>query len=234
MALAGKGWVLALSVWGAAAAHAQTYIREGGTGTLTLAELKGSATRFHIEAVGANAHLCSVEGEARGPVARIDGDDGKPCEVTFDAQGRDMKISSQNCRLYCGMRAYFDGRYIQPEPICLPQRTQEARATAKKLYDRKKYPEARDALWPVLNRCESVLDRFDQLWIRNDLALMLHRSGDDAGCLKVLQPALPLADAADDEISLSEPAFHEDLVKIAHATRTNLKLCSPPPSAIPH
>jgi hypothetical protein len=220
-------WVSALTVLGAGASvHAETYVREGGTGTLTLTESKGGATRFHIDSVGANAHVCSVEGESRGPVAQLEGDDGKPCHVTFEAQGREIEVSSENCRMWCGMRADFDGRYLQPEAICLPERMREARAAAKRLYDRKKYPEARDALRPVLEHCQSVLDRFDQLWIRNDLALMFHRAGDDAGCLKVLEPALQFANAADDEISPGEPAFHDDLVKIARATRTNLKLCS--------
>jgi hypothetical protein len=137
-----------------------------------------------------------------------------------------MNISSEGCRMYCGMRADFDGRYLRPEPACLPDKIKQARDAAKKLYDRKKFKEARDALMPVLKACESALDRFDQLWIRNDLALMLHRSGDDDGCRKMLDPALELANQSDQDVGAGEPAFQDELQKIARATRTNLKLCS--------
>jgi hypothetical protein len=51
----------------------------------------------------------------------------------------------------------------------------------------------------------------------------LHALHDDAGCRRVLEPLRDLA--ADDDPGAAEPAFKEELTRLASATRFNLQLC---------
>jgi hypothetical protein len=65
--------------------------------------------------------------------------------------------------------------------------------------------------------------------MRNDLAVTLHHLGDDAGCLKVLEPLKELAALTEEQVRKEhgiEPMLVGDWVSIAGATRTNWKLCA--------
>lgn len=201
------------------------YVYQGGAGTLTIKAASGKLT-FAIDTVGANAHTCGLTGTIAGLEGRTEGDDTIPAcvfritplpgAVTIDAQTNDA------CRAYCGVRAAFEGKYIRPAPECAPAAVSATRATFKRLYVVKKFQEARATLEPLL-RCEDVVDRFSSAWIRNDVAVTRHALHDDAGCRKVLEPLRDLA--ADDDPGAGEPAFREELERIASATRFNLRLC---------
>ena len=77
----------------------------------------------------------------------------------------------------------------------------------------------------VLETCAPVIDHFDVMWIRNDLAIAQHRAGDDQACLVTLEPLASSCDAPPGEFIGYEPAHGDLLARIAKATRTNAKLC---------
>jgi hypothetical protein len=208
------------------------YVYEGGAGTLTIKAMNGKLT-FAIDTVGGNAHTCGLRGTIAGLEGRTDGDDTvPPCvfhiatlpgAVTIEAQTNDA------CRAYCGVRAAFEGKYVRPAPECAPPAVSATRATFKRFYDAKKLQEARATLEPLL-RCEDVVDRFSSAWIRNDVAVTRHALHDDLGCRKVLEPLRDLA--VDDDPGAGEPAFKEELTRIAKATRFNLRLCREPDARV--
>ncbi len=201
---------------------AGTYIFEGGSGTLVLG--KG---RFEINVVGANAHVCQLGGPWKG-VTGVANDEGSKCELTFAVTGDSIAVTSvgdEACRSYCGARASFDGTYLTPPKGCGRTELKKTRATFKKQYDAKKFADAVATLTPVVKTCESVVDRFERFWIRNDLAIAQHHAGDDAACLVTLEPLAEYRDATPGEPVGYEPSFEEEFGKIAKATRTNAQRC---------
>jgi hypothetical protein len=201
------------------------YVLEGGGGSLTI-EQKGGAAHFAIEVLGGNAHQCQLEGAVTGEQGTVTGD---ACTVRFESAASEVKVSvvgaDEPCRAWCGVRAWFEGRYLRPPDGCSAKAIDAARATFRQHYSAKAWAQAKADLQPVLDTCTKVLFRFDLAWIRNDLAITLHHLGDDAQCLRTLAPLASLAAQPDDEVSAGEPAFEEDARKLARATRTNLKLC---------
>ena len=203
---------------------AGVYILEGGGGTLTIARTPKALT-FQIEVMGTNAHTCSVEGVVVGTEGRVTAD---ACVVHLEVVGNGVQVSAgdaEACRGWCGARAWFEGRYLTPAPTCRDARVKAARAAFKKHYAAKAWAAAKADLLPLLATCAPLLFRFDLAWIRNDLSITLHHLGDDAGCLKVLEPLRELAGSPDDELGGSEPMFEDEYRKLAKATRTNLAAC---------
>jgi len=198
-----------------------TYVFEGGAGTLVLT--KGT---FSIEVVGANAHTCQLGGSWTGATG-LASEEGERCVLSFAAKDGEVSVSStgESCRSYCGARASFDGRYLTPPKGCAAPEAKKARAAFKAAYDKKQFPEAVALLEPLLETCTPVLDRFEVMWIRNDLALAQHRAGDDQACLSTLEPLAEYRDAPPGEPIGYEPSFADELARIAKATRTNAKLC---------
>jgi len=215
--------VAAVVAAGPAAPAAGTYDTEGAWGHL---ELKKG--RFKIDALGGNAHTCGLEGVWKGATGFTDGDDVK-CELKFVAKPEGaveiVPVTEDACRNYCGVRATFDGTYFPPLPGCTSAEVKKVRASFKTQFDAKKYAEALATLEPMFSKCEKRLDRFDQQWVRNDLAITAHHAGDDAQCLKWLEPLGELRDPADADEAYGEPAFEEIMKKIAKATRTNAQRC---------
>ena len=139
-----------------------------------------------------------------------------------------MEVSGTGaCHNYCGARGSFAGKYILPTPECRSAAVTATRAKFKKRYDAKDYAGARELLAGLLKSCTPVIDRFDLMWIRNDLALTQHHAGDDAGCLATLQPLEDLANEKPEDVGGTEPSFADLWKKIAKATRTNRALCTP-------
>lgn len=209
------------------------YVTEKGGGHLTLRQAKGGRLAFEIETVGANAHLCNLEGEIVQGKAVLETDEATgPCRVEFRPGVEGIEVlpeRSAACRYFCGMRAGFKGLYLKPPAGCAPETREKARAELKRLYDRKQYAQAYARLEPVLERCSRILGQIEEGWIRNDLALTLYKQKDLAGCLLLLAPLAE--DAAKTEEELREaypPADAESLLPVWKATRTNLKLCRIP------
>jgi hypothetical protein len=201
------------------------YVYQGGAGELVVKESSGKQT-FSIQTMGANAHTCTVSGEIKGIKATVvDVDPKTPCIIRFEQTGTTINVTAETddaCRVYCGVRAVFDGKYLTPTPECRAKAVETSRTNFKKLYDQKKFSEALSTLEPVLH-CDDVIDRFTLTWIRNDLAVTHHALKDDAACLKVLEPLKDFA--SDDDPGGTEPSFQEELTKLSKSTRYNLKLC---------
>ncbi len=213
------------------------YISEHSQGQLSLKPGKGSAMLFSLESVGANGHTCSLEGELqverelRRGRATLEAMEAKdPCIVTMTATPAGIEVKdgdSGSCRFYCGARASFDATYFLPAPACREKTVMTTRNTFKRLYDGKKFAEARAMLEPLLNDCTRTLYWLDEGRIRNDLAVTLHKLGDLAACRDVLKPLSEDARMSDTKLQESYPPTDlESVMPIVRSTRTNLRLCA--------
>jgi hypothetical protein len=206
------------------------YVTERGWGNLGIVQDKGGTLKFSIEAMGGNAHSCSLEGEIRDGRATLEAmDAGKPCVVTFKRAADGVTVASvdpQLCRYFCGMRADFEGKYLKTAAGCTPKPLSRTREEFKKLYDRRDYAAARAKLEPAFNACAKTLDWLETGWMRNDLALTQFRLGDAAACLRTLEPLAQ--DAAKSDAQIRDdfaPTDADNWLPVVKATRTNLKLC---------
>lgn len=200
------------------------YIFERGSGSLHVKP--GGA--FDLNTIGANAHLCELDGKITRGSAKID---DSQCVVNFATKGNGETIvvttnGAEQCRDNCGMRATFEGTYSRAKPACTEKALRDSRSRFKAKYDAKKYSDARNTMSAVISTCEKTLDWLSAGRMQNDLALTQYKLGDKAGCLKTLQPLS--ADAAKSDEKIKEdypPADAEDYLPIVKSTRFNLKLC---------
>jgi len=207
---------------------------DGRGGYLTIKPGSGGNLPFTIHTVGMNMHTCDVDGQIGKNGQAIVKPDGEntTCTVYFTqkADGIDVSLKKE-CGGFCGARASFDGMFLKPAAGCDRAGVRKARTAFKRLYDKKAYAEARTTLEPVLSRCTKTLDSDEEGWVRNDLAITLLRLGDPATCRKTLEPLAE--DAAKTDAKIKEelpPSDAERVVRIARATRTNLKLCQGQPA----
>lgn len=209
------------------------YLRKGGSGTLTVKPSTGDRHAFAIQAFGANAHICDLEGFIRQNKAILDTGEGeKKCVIAFQVtkQGVDVVVSEsthEQCRYFCGMRASFDGMYLVPENGCADAERQASRKRFIGFYKQKNYASARAQLEPTLQRCGKTLHRFEDGDIRNDLAITQYHLNDFAGCLKTLEPLAEYAGLTLEQLKENfPPSDAEVMVPIAKSARTNIRLCS--------
>ena len=223
---------LLLLATGAVPAQAETpapgeYVTERGWGTLRVSSQAGGATTFTIGSIGSNMHTCELEGDILNARASLEVDEGKRCIVDFVTKTDGVEVTGNDaCRYFCGARASFDGLYLKVPEGCSGRAQSETRERFKRLYDRKKYADARASLEPLLERCGRILGWLDAGWIRNDLALTQHKLGDDRACWQTLEPLA--ADAAKTDEGIADafpPADADAYLPIVKATRTNLRLC---------
>ncbi|BDT73014.1 hypothetical protein os4_25600 [Comamonadaceae bacterium OS-4] len=200
-----------------------SYVYKGGNGELNI-QANGN---FTIDTVGGNAHTCSIEGVIKSKRARLPDSE---CVVTFTPEDNNIHVTNnehESCRYSCGVRAGYTGLYIRPSPICTVKGMEVARKKFKQQYGKKEFSAAAQTLLPLLTDCATVLNRFSEWDVRNDLALAQLRGGDAAACLKTLQPLQDLGQMSDENVrGIPEPTFVDIYLRIAHATRTNLKLCN--------
>lgn len=190
----------------------------------------GGSEHFAIDVVGANAHTCELEGDVVAGIARLDddGDSKATCVVHFLRKegGFEIKVDDREpCSRYCGVRAWFEGTYRPRSPACTPAKVDADRKAFKQMYQKEDYRSAYQRLAFVLEKCEKTLDRFDEMWVRNDLALTLHKLERDSECRAMLDPLRDWALQSDEDIASVEPTFADVNRKIAKATRFNLELC---------
>jgi hypothetical protein len=221
--------------------RAQDSIRPGeyqapaSSGTLTFKPVENNANPFRIYSEGTNGHVCELEGKL--PVGKTQASlatENGPCLITFQtlADGYQVDMVERTfdaCSTFCGTRASFTGEYRKVDPACLPKAIRKAQASFKKAYAAKQFDKAAKLLEPLLGKCIRSIDLQPRDFIRNDLAITLHHLGDDAGCLKVLEPLAELVRQTDEQVVEGlAPVAVEDQLRIARATRTNFKLCSAP------
>lgn len=96
------------------------------TDTLRVTENADSTLTIDVALTQANAHSCGFTGTLVGRAqatdelpwrwvysAPGDADDG-PCELTLAFDGRDLDLSADGCRYYCGARASLDASFAYP------------------------------------------------------------------------------------------------------------------------
>ena len=161
------------------------YVRDGGSGTLTIRKDEQNRRIFEIESIGGNCHSCGVSGEIRGATGHVDswardGSDSK-CEISFSA-GRSAvdvsPISQDGCRAYCGARAGFDGTYRVPSATCTSAGRRAQRDQSLRLYRSRRFSDAANKLQALTEQCRSFMSWIEMDQVRNDLALAQYHNGD--------------------------------------------------------
>lgn len=206
------------------------YITEQGWGRLSIGPTARGGAPFSIESVGANFHICSLEGRIVGDTATLEGDDDGDCVVRFRSGAQGIAVEGNSaCRTYCGMRAGFEGEYLRPATGCGDAERRATRDAFKRHYDAKRHAEALAALSPLLQRCARTLSWLETGEIRNDVAITQYRLGRRADCLRTLAPFEEEATLSDDEILGGyPPSDGEAWLPIVKAARFNLGLCRKP------
>ena len=170
-----------------------TYVRQGDSGNLKIVG-SNTSSRFEIESIGSNCHQCSVAGSLQGTIGDADdwasGENGSKCTVTFKVNsGAELIVGSSTpdaCRGYCGARANFTGRYRMPSRNCTVDGMKSQRDAFLKLYQSKRYSEARKSLDKLISECEFFMHWYEVDKVRNDLALTLFHNGEPQQCLEIL------------------------------------------------
>lgn len=163
------------------------YVTGGGWGSLAI-QPNGD---FSLEASGVNGHMCRLEGRIAGGKAALE----EGCVVNFDVQGDVIRVTAGHsngnesaCRIYCGMRASFEGSY-GPEPAaCRTEAIKAQRESFLGEYKARRYPVAAGRLERLLDACGNYLGWMEEAEVRNDLALAQHRAGRTPACLATLKP----------------------------------------------
>ncbi len=236
------GIVMTLGLSLAGAAHAAgpkpgEYATQPGGATLVVTQGKGGL-RFALDAVGTNAHTCTLAGSLRGDEARTDPeDDGASiCRIGMAAQGDAIEVTprDERCREYCGLRAGFEGRYVRVPPGCSVTGRERRNQAFLADYRAKRYAAALGTLRQTEAACGKFFDWAEKDAFANDKALTLHRLGRNQECLAALDDTL-VADNRN-EAELREdfwpaPTDWDIYLPIAKANWHNRKLCTAAPAA---
>ncbi|TXI50650.1 MAG: hypothetical protein E6Q50_04985 [Lysobacter sp.] len=207
------------------------YIAEGGWGRLTVAAPKDGQRAFSLFALGANAHMCEVEGQiANGRATLATYADEPDCVVDFAPTAQGIAVEAgESCRYFCGARAWFVGEYLAVAPGCDDASRAKTRNAFKQEYDRKRYDRAYALLSPLPERCAKTLHWLERGELLNDVAITQYKRGDRAGCLRTLEPLAKDAATPDDKIEIDGwLAERHAYQPILDATRFNLRLCRKP------
>jgi hypothetical protein len=167
---------------------AGAYVTEQGWGTLTVTQDGG----FSLNSLGANGHSCELEGRIVGGRAVLE--DG--CVVSFQGKGPVIQVGAEGatdaaraaCRLYCGMRAGFEGDYFPQPPECGAPVVETQRSAFLADYKARRYQAAAQRLEKVLDACGRFLWWMTDAEVRNDLALAQYRAGRPQACVATLEP----------------------------------------------
>ena len=209
------------------------YIPDGGGGLLSIAPATGKGANrgsaFSLESVGANFHLCSLEGRIVDGRATLESYSDEPaCVVDFVPTQNGLEVNGTDaCKQFCGARAWFAGTYLRPAPGCSNTEREATRAKFKRLYDGKRHAEALATLSPLTTRCARTLDRYEEGRIRNDIAITQYKLGQHAECLRTLAPYAEEAAESDETVLEGyAPSEGDTWLPILKAARFNLGLCS--------
>ena len=189
----------------------------------------GGGNAFTLHTTGQNKSVCNAQGVIQKNRQAVLKDDGaKACTLYFEQKSDGIEVDLKEiCNAFCGVGATLDGMFRRAEAGCERAGVRKARGDFKRLYDKKSFADARATLEPVLARCMKSMDVDTEGWIRNDLAVTYYHLGDTAACRKTLAPYAE--DAAKTEAQLRQElprADQDTAIRLARATRTNLKLCA--------
>jgi hypothetical protein len=101
------------------------YMLSGDRGWLKVKQQDGKKL-FSLDSIGGNCHSCGLSGRLVGTTAEtVDelSSQGMVCRIRMSPSpgGRQVTVEPLTegaCRMYCGMRAGFDGTYRKPQKLC--------------------------------------------------------------------------------------------------------------------
>lgn len=207
-----------------------------GSGPENILEIKARADGdwdVDITTSNDNAQIC----EAKGRLAKTGGllkfeDAKEKCQLQIQssAKGIDVAYQHETCVDLCPGALSLEGTYEIPKADCNAKRVAHRRGEARTRYDKKDYAGAAQIYAEIDRQCGETMDKGDRGWLVNDLALSLHKAGDDDGCRKALAPVQPYLDtyttnAGFDGLGMAPP-MQKKYEKIVKVTQANLKLCS--------
>jgi hypothetical protein len=210
------------------------YVTLGGWGELQVSAGPAGRVDFQLDAVGANAHSCSLQGSARQGLAELPTDEGQPaCRVRFSPAPRGgVDVTSESdaaCHGFCGARAWFPGRYEAEPAECAAAARARVDAEFQRQYKAGRYDAAYARLAPVLSACGELLRPDVDGRLRNDLAVTLFHLHRPADCRAALAPLLETYPGSEDDLRENlPPADFEQMAPILRAARHNAKLCAAP------
>jgi hypothetical protein len=168
----------------------------GGYGFMNLESANAQGMQaFNINAMGANGHDCTLNGNIQNNIAILhtDVNKSKSCVVSFQllkTQQIEITILKQNgndCHSFCGVRAGFDGVYEIPPKTCTPTQIRETRKLFLRSYGLQNYSASLKILEPLYHSCEKWMNFDEIIDLENDLAITyfhLHRNKD---CIRILK-----------------------------------------------
>lgn len=226
-------WLAALSATSAALAQTPPpgeYETHNGWGALSISAGKNGVALFQIDTIGANAHVCSLNGKIKGDTGYAEAGEADPqCFITFKAVPGGFSVSAQTpetCREYCGARAGFEGAYLLPPSGCKPDEREARRSFFTAMYRLENYAQAYESLNSFYKQCGDFLNWIEIDKVRNDLAIAQYHLGQNASCLSILKDTLGATQANEEELSASlPPSDFDSYLPVAQATWFNLKLC---------
>jgi len=206
------------------------YVREGGDGTLHVGPDAGKGAPFSLSSIGTNFHTCEFEGDIHGRRSRLDTDaETAACELRFEPTADGVRVSgTESCRYFCGARGTFDGLYLKPARGCDAATVTADREAFKQLYDRRQYAQALAKIAQLPTQCARTLHWTEEGDLRNDIAITQHKLGQDAECLRTLEPYAEDAAKTDEQVYEDRghaPSEADGYQSIVSAARFNLRLC---------
>lgn len=211
-----------------------TYVRGGDSGTLTITRDAQGRLRFAIESMGGNCHSCTLDGSLEGTKGQsTDGPDVR-CDIGFEPVRNGIRVtprSDEACRMFCGMRAGFDGTYESLPSACTAAGRRAQRDRFLKAYRARQHAQAAQMLEQLMARCERHMGWIEVDEVRNDLALALYHLGEPARCLATLADTRAGQVKDEEALRQGEPLFlppcdFENYIGVARATWFNRALCT--------
>jgi hypothetical protein len=215
------------------------YFREEDSGTLTIRPREPGKLSFEIESVGGNCHSCSVSGVISGAIglAESEGADGSvgKCKISFLASRFEIDvnpITQEECRMYCGARAKFDGTYFLPTAECTRAGRQKQRDSFLDLYRSRRFAKAAVKIQGLIGQCSKFMDWTELDQARNDLALAQYHNGEIQQCLATLNTTIAATVENGEELKkrsvpfVLSPCFFDNYIEVAKSIWFNKALCT--------
>jgi len=209
------------------------YEAKGSGGTVVVETDKDGRKRFNIGTLGANGHICSLSGEIDGLTGEAREEDPTPespvCKIDFTITKRGISVKPKNyeeCSMFCGARASFDGKYFLPPKGCNYEERKGRRELFFSAYQSRQYATAFTYLNSMYMQCKDYLHWVEIDDIRNDLAITQFHQGKKAACLAVMREAI--GSVYTDEEKLKEhlpPIDFDTYLRVAQATWFNTRKC---------
>lgn len=215
------------------------YILDRGSGELSIrSDTQGKIT-FQIVSIGANCHMCDVSGVILGNIGYADSltedDNESKCVISFVANRSKVVVhplKHDECRVFCGARAGFDGIYSIPPKECTESGKQKIHNQFLSLYRSHHYIQAATILQNQLKQCSTFMNWIEIDMVRNDLALAHYHDGEFQQCLTTLNETLAAKVKNEDELKEGIDAFYlppcdfDNYIHVAKSTWFNKALCT--------